>query len=282
MAVPAPPDAGCRPSRRPGARSPSRAPGRCRASPTCRTTPTSRCRSRVCRRTSRRQPDGRLRADLRPARRWAGRRIVLHVGAAESVLIARLNDREVGISKDSHLAAEFDVTEPRPAGREHAPPARGQVVRRDLRRGPGPVVARRDHPVGLPVRHGPGPPRRHPGRRRPGGRPVDRDPRPDRRGRLPGRRARAGLDGRGPPGDARRAARRGGPGRRPAGGDGLDPGRPAAVRSRGRPGRASAQESDDWAAVHRRLAPPRDGLVTWHVELPDVAAGRPRSPSCTG
>ncbi len=42
---------------------------------------------------------------------WVGRRTVLHVGAAESVLIARLNDLEVGISKDSHLAAEFDVTD---------------------------------------------------------------------------------------------------------------------------------------------------------------------------
>ncbi len=42
---------------------------------------------------------------------WAGRRIVLHVGAAESVLIVTLNGREVGISKDSHLAAEFDVTD---------------------------------------------------------------------------------------------------------------------------------------------------------------------------
>src|SRR5439155_3665078 len=31
-------------------------------------------------------------------------------GAAESVLIVTLNDREVGVSKDSHLAAEFDVT----------------------------------------------------------------------------------------------------------------------------------------------------------------------------
>jgi beta-galactosidase len=41
---------------------------------------------------------------------WAGRRIVLHVGAAESVLIARVNDLDVGVSKDSHLAAEFDVT----------------------------------------------------------------------------------------------------------------------------------------------------------------------------
>jgi beta-galactosidase len=40
----------------------------------------------------------------------AGRRIVLHAGAAESVLIARVNGHDVGISKDSHLAAEFDVT----------------------------------------------------------------------------------------------------------------------------------------------------------------------------
>jgi beta-galactosidase len=39
-----------------------------------------------------------------------GRRVVLHIGAAESVLLVSLNGREVGISKDSHLAAEFDVT----------------------------------------------------------------------------------------------------------------------------------------------------------------------------
>ena len=41
---------------------------------------------------------------------WAGRRVVLHVGAAESVLLVELNGREVGLSKDSHLAAEFDVS----------------------------------------------------------------------------------------------------------------------------------------------------------------------------
>ena len=41
---------------------------------------------------------------------WSGRRVVLHVGAAESVLIVTMNGEEVGISKDSHLAAEFDVT----------------------------------------------------------------------------------------------------------------------------------------------------------------------------
>ena len=42
---------------------------------------------------------------------WSGRRVVLHVGAAESVLIVELNGREVGLSKDSHLAAEFDVSD---------------------------------------------------------------------------------------------------------------------------------------------------------------------------
>jgi beta-galactosidase len=41
---------------------------------------------------------------------WADRRIILHVGAAESVLIVRVNDVDVGLSKDSHLAAEFDLT----------------------------------------------------------------------------------------------------------------------------------------------------------------------------
>jgi beta-galactosidase len=41
---------------------------------------------------------------------WASRRIVLHVGAAESVLLARVNGIDIGMSKDSHLAAEFDVS----------------------------------------------------------------------------------------------------------------------------------------------------------------------------
>ena len=78
---------------------------------------------------------------------WRDRRVVLHVGAAESVLLVTLNGRDVGASKDSHLAAEFDVTgSPRP-GRQRAPPARREVVRRVLRRGPGPVVARRDQPL---------------------------------------------------------------------------------------------------------------------------------------
>ena len=56
-------------------------------------------------------PTGVYERDFEVPARWvARRRVVLHVGAAESVLIATVNGQPVGISKDSHLAAEFDVT----------------------------------------------------------------------------------------------------------------------------------------------------------------------------
>ena len=42
---------------------------------------------------------------------WSGRRIVLQVGAAESVLLVHVDGTPVGISKDSHLAAEFDLSD---------------------------------------------------------------------------------------------------------------------------------------------------------------------------
>ena len=51
----------------------------------------------------------RLRFELPPEMR--GRRVLLHVGAAESVLHVHLNGQGVGLSKDSRLAAEFDVTD---------------------------------------------------------------------------------------------------------------------------------------------------------------------------
>ncbi|MEK6719935.1 MAG: glycoside hydrolase family 2 TIM barrel-domain containing protein [Chloroflexota bacterium] len=41
---------------------------------------------------------------------WDGRRVVLSIGAAESLVMVLLNGVEIGLSKDSHLAAEFDVT----------------------------------------------------------------------------------------------------------------------------------------------------------------------------
>ena len=56
-------------------------------------------------------PTGVYERDFDVPAAWsADRRVVLYVGAAESVLIASVNGSEIGISKDSHLAAEFDVT----------------------------------------------------------------------------------------------------------------------------------------------------------------------------
>ncbi len=142
-------------------------------------------------------PTGLYEREVEVPAGWAGRRIVLHVGAAESVLVARVNGREVGISKDSHLAAEFDITDVVAVGQKHDLADRRQVVRRELRRGPGPVVARRHHPVGLPVRDRARAPRRRPCDREPRRGPRQRLARGPRGGRLRGRSTRAGLDGRG-------------------------------------------------------------------------------------
>ena len=121
MAVPAPPRAGRR--ARPGLGG-GRGSGLLddgRASTTSPTTRTSRCRSRGF------PPDipddnptGVYERDIEVPGGWRGGRIVLHVGAAESVLIASIDGDEIGVSKDSHLAAEFDVTD---RSRRRAPTA---------------------------------------------------------------------------------------------------------------------------------------------------------------
>ncbi|MGI8791934.1 MAG: glycoside hydrolase family 2 TIM barrel-domain containing protein [Acidimicrobiales bacterium] len=41
---------------------------------------------------------------------WAGRRVVLHVGSAETVLYVHVDGTPVGMSTDSRLPAEFDIT----------------------------------------------------------------------------------------------------------------------------------------------------------------------------
>ena len=41
---------------------------------------------------------------------WMGKRIVLHLGGYESVAVVFINGVEIGLTKDSRLAAEFDVT----------------------------------------------------------------------------------------------------------------------------------------------------------------------------
>ena len=56
-------------------------------------------------------PTGIYERDFELPAAWSGRRIVLHVGAAESVLLVALNGEPVGIGKDAHLASEFDLTD---------------------------------------------------------------------------------------------------------------------------------------------------------------------------
>jgi len=56
-------------------------------------------------------PTGVYRRRFQLPRKWQGRRIVLHVGGAESVLYVYCNGKPVGMSKDSRLAAEFDISE---------------------------------------------------------------------------------------------------------------------------------------------------------------------------
>ncbi|MDD5261782.1 MAG: glycoside hydrolase family 2 TIM barrel-domain containing protein [Methylacidiphilales bacterium] len=56
-------------------------------------------------------PTGVYRTPFTVPKNWEGRRIVLHVGGAESVLYVWINGKPVGLSKDSRLPAEFDITE---------------------------------------------------------------------------------------------------------------------------------------------------------------------------
>ncbi|MGF1655667.1 MAG: glycoside hydrolase family 2 TIM barrel-domain containing protein [Verrucomicrobiales bacterium] len=55
-------------------------------------------------------PTGLYRRRFKLPHGWKGRRIVLHVGGAESVLLVWLNGEFVGLGKDSRLPSEFDLT----------------------------------------------------------------------------------------------------------------------------------------------------------------------------
>ncbi|HOJ99743.1 MAG TPA: glycoside hydrolase family 2 TIM barrel-domain containing protein [Termitinemataceae bacterium] len=55
-------------------------------------------------------PTGLYRRSFELPLSWEQRRVVLHVGSAESFLAVYVNGQEVGFSKDSHLPAEFDIT----------------------------------------------------------------------------------------------------------------------------------------------------------------------------
>ena len=58
----------------------------------------------------RENPTGLYRRRFHIPQSWEGRRVVLHFGGAESVLYVYVNGHPVGMSKDSRLPAEFDVT----------------------------------------------------------------------------------------------------------------------------------------------------------------------------
>lgn len=55
-------------------------------------------------------PTGIYRVSFKVPANWNDRRVILHFGSVDSVLILYLNGIEIGVSKDSRLPAEFDLT----------------------------------------------------------------------------------------------------------------------------------------------------------------------------
>ena len=56
-------------------------------------------------------PTGTYHRRVEVPEAWTGRRIVLHVGGAETVLYVTVDGRPVGMGTDSRLAQEFDLTD---------------------------------------------------------------------------------------------------------------------------------------------------------------------------
>ncbi len=200
---------------------------------------------------------------------WADRRIVLHVGAAESVLIVSLNGEEIGVGKDSHLASEFDLS-----GRLRAGPntLRLRVVKwsdatyvedqdqwwhggitrsvflydtrdvylADVRVDAGLADDLTTGTLDLAITTG------FPGDEMPPGWTVE--------ARLDGvpealRTEIAPVD------------------RKSLEGWALDDQR---IMYRHAAGLLPAEDAATWEVVHARMAPPLDGLVSWHLDVPDV------------
>lgn len=65
----------------------------------------------------RENPTGVYEREVEVPAAWRGQRVLLHVGAAESVLLVEVDGLSAGASTDSHLAAEFDITDLAPPGR---------------------------------------------------------------------------------------------------------------------------------------------------------------------
>ncbi len=130
-------------------------------------------------------PTGCYRTRFTVPDEWRDRRVVLHVGAAESV-VARVGERPRG-RHEQGLAARSRVRRDgtRAVRREqHAGRRSRSVVRRLVRRGPGPVVARRHPPRGVPLQHAAHLPRRRARDRIARRRSGNRHARPEGRRRL--------------------------------------------------------------------------------------------------
>ena len=222
---------------------------------------------------------------------WAGRRVVLHVGAAESVLIVELNGEDVGISKDSHLAAEFDVTA---LVRPGANDLRLTVVKwsdasfvEDQDQWWHGGITRSVYLYAT----GPTLPRGRRRRRRAGRRRVDGDARAGGRRRLAGDRPGAGLAGRGDGRRARGAAeRRTSPRacrRRGSPATGSSPGRRGAGSStcRASPRPEPSTDPEDgarWREAEPVVRPPNVGQVRLDGAGPGVTPWSAEVPRCTG
>ncbi len=216
---------------------------------------------------------------------WAGQRVVLHVGAVESVLIVTLNGDDIGIGKDSHLASEFDLTG---VLRPGANTLRLRVVKwsdatyvedqdqwwhggitrpvflyptravhlADVRVDAGLADDLTTGTLDLTVTVG------FPGRELPPGWTVEA-----RLDGLDGLEARLdGLDGLDDAPETLRAAATS-VDRRNLEGWTLDDQR---VMFRHAAGLLAPEDEAAWQTVHRRMAPPLDGLVTWQLEIPNV------------
>ncbi|HUF99130.1 MAG TPA: glycoside hydrolase family 2 TIM barrel-domain containing protein [Ilumatobacter sp.] len=66
-----------------------------------------------------RNPTGVYRRSFTVPHGWSGRRVVVHVGGAESVHAVYVNDRFVGYGTDSRLPSEYDITDVVQTGANH-------------------------------------------------------------------------------------------------------------------------------------------------------------------
>ena len=83
-------------------------------------------------------PTGLYRREFDLPGHWQGRRVILHFGGVESFFYVWVNGQKVGLSKDSRLPAEFDIT-------DYLHPGRNTVVSEVIRWSDGSFLEDQDH-----------------------------------------------------------------------------------------------------------------------------------------